>query len=84
MSKRISLFLLAFPLAMLAASAARAAPNEAPVPGVAAEHEHSATAGGGCAGCAGEDCAHCPMMQAAAQIEAAKGAPAQPKPCQTN
>jgi hypothetical protein len=75
MSLRFGALLLAFPLmisnAQAAATRSDGASHQAPV--VAAPAGDQAATPGGCAGCAGHDCANCPLLHAAAT---ASGAPA--------
>jgi hypothetical protein len=76
MSLRFGALLLAFPLmisnALAAATPSDGASHQAPV--VAAPAGDQAATPGGCAGCAGHDCANCPLLHAAAAT--ASGAPA--------
>jgi len=76
MSLRFGALLLAFPLmisnAQAAATPSDRASHQAPV--VAAPAGDQAAMPGGCAGCAGHDCANCPLLHAAAAT--ASGAPA--------
>jgi hypothetical protein len=75
MSLRFGTLLLALPIMISNAQAATpsdGASHQAPV--VAAPAGDQASMPGGCAGCAGHDCANCPLLHAAAAT--ATGAPA--------
>jgi len=75
MSLRFGALLLALPIMISNAQAATpsdGASHQAPV--VAAPAGDQASMPGGCAGCAGHDCANCPLLHAAAAT--ATGAPA--------
>jgi len=76
MSLRFGALLLAFPImisnAQAAATPSDGASHQAPV--VAAPAGDQAAMPGGCAGCAGHDCANCPLLHAAAAGSAAPAA----------
>jgi hypothetical protein len=83
MSLRFGALLFAFPLmisnAQAAATPSDGASHQAPV--VAAPAGDQAAMPGGCAGCAGHDCANCPLLHAAASAESGAPSAENKAPC---
>jgi hypothetical protein len=83
MSLRFGALLLALPImisnAQAAATPSDGASHQAPV--VAAPAGDQAAMPGGCAGCAGHDCANCPLLHAAATAESGASAAGNETPC---
>lgn len=79
MSKRLGVVLLSLPILSLGIASAIAAPPSEPetAAGVSAPaHDHAAIPAG-CNGCAGHDCANCPLALADAQTNQAPSAVAE-------
>lgn len=83
MSLRLGALLLAFPImisnALAAATPADGASHQTAV--VAAPAGDQAAMPSGCAGCAGHDCANCPLLHAAATAESGAPAAGNATPC---
>jgi hypothetical protein len=83
MSLRFGALLLALPImisnAHAAATPSDGASHQAPV--VAAPAGDQSAMPGGCAGCAGHDCANCPLLHAAAAAGSVAPAPGNETPC---
>jgi hypothetical protein len=81
MSLRFGALLLALPILVshAAATPSDGASHQAPV--VAAPAGDQAAMPGGCTGCAGHDCANCPLLHAAATAESGAPAAGNETPC---